>query len=413
MIWTGSTTRLARAGLALALVGMLSGCAGSAPPTNGPEAEPSPYADLASVRAFEQVQATLEAMKQVVLEDAETEREASEGMRAVLRTFAMSMDTAGDQNPKAPHFARMDTRIRKVGGDNPDAEYDNLALDSRWDYVIRGNVGTVRHVSFTINGAPGADGRRRLLAYYNERTLGADEKGEFEIHLTKADDGGPNWVDTSGGIGSILVRQYIGDREKEVLATYDVDVVGRTPYEDIPPSTDGEIAKALMESSYGLRFMFTMHRTIQPELWDTPNEFARLNSDTFGTDISSADNLYMFGTYQIDEDEALVIELDPLDVRYWNLAIESRWHETVDYRKRRTHRSLDHSVVDADGKLRFVLAHGKTPHPNWLETGGHREGWMTFRWVGERDSEVALPIVLRIDRDDVARVLAERRGDGV
>jgi hypothetical protein len=121
----------------------------------------------------------------------------------------------------------------------------------------------------------------------------------------------------------------------------------------------------------------------------------------------------MFGTYQIDEDEALVIELDPLDVRYWNLAIESRWHETVDYRKRRTHRSLDHSVVDADGKLRFVLAHGKTPHPNWLETGGHREGWMTFRWVGERDSEVALPIVLRIDRDDVARVLAERRGDGV
>jgi len=412
MIWTGSKTRLARAGLALALVGMLSGCAGSAPPTSEPEAESSPYANLASVRAFEQVQATLEAMQQVVLEDAETEREASEGMRAVLRTFAMSMDTAGDQNPKAPHFARMDTRIRKVGGDNPDAEYDNLALDSRWDYVIRGNVGTVRHVSFTINGAPGADGRRELLAYYNERTLGADEKGEFEIHLTKADDGGPNWVDTSGGIGSILVRQYIGDREKEVLATYDIDVVGRTPFEDIPPSTDGEIAKALMEASYGLRFMFTMHRTIQPELWDTPNEFARLNSDTFGTDISSSDNLYMFGTYQIEEDEALVIELDPLDVRYWNLAIESRWHETVDYRKRRTHRSLDHSVVDADGKLRFVLAHGKTPHPNWLETGGHREGWMTFRWVGERDTEVALPIVLRIDRDDVARVLAERRGDG-
>ncbi len=412
MIWTGSTTRLARAGLALALLGMLSGCAGSAPIAKEPEAEPSPYADLASVRAFEQVQATLEAMKQVVLEDAETEREASEGMRAVLRTFAMSMDTAGDQNPKAPHFARMDTRIRKVGGDNPDAEYDNLALDNRWDYVIRGNVGTVRHVSFTINGAPGADGRRSLLAYYNERTLGADENGEFEIHLTKADDGGPNWVDTSGGVGSILVRQYIGDREKEVLATYDIDVVGRTPYEDIPHSTDGEIAKALMEASYGLRFMFTMHRTIQPELWDTPNEFARLNSDTFGTDISSADNLYMFGTYQIEEDEALVIELDPLDVRYWNLAIESRWHETVDYRKRRTHRSLDHSVVDADGKLRFVLAHGKTPHPNWLETGGHREGWMTFRWVGERDSEVALPIVLRIDRDDVGRVLAERRGEG-
>ena len=217
-------------------------------------------------------------------------------------------------------------------------------------------------------------------------------------------------MDTSGGIGSILVRQYIGDRDEEILATYDVEVVGRTPFEDVPYSTDAGIAKALREASYGLAFMFTMHRTIQPELWGTPNRFARLDSDSFGTDISSADNLYMFGTYQIEEDEALVIELDPLDVRYWNIAIESRWHETVDYRKRRTHRSLDHAVVDEDGKLRFVLAHGKTPHPNWLETGGHREGWMTFRWVGGRESDVALPTVLRVDREEVPRVLAERSG---
>ncbi|MCR9093513.1 MAG: hypothetical protein NXI30_04800 [bacterium] len=389
---------------------ILAACAASPPPA--PEASANPYAELASVRAFEQVQATLEAMKQVVLEDAETEREASEGMRAILRTFAMSMDTAGDANPKAPHFARLDTKIRKVGGDNPDAEYDNVHLDNRWDYVIRGNLGTVRHVSFTISGAVQPDGRRARLAYFNERTLGADENGDFEIHLTKEDDGGPNWVDTSNGVTSILVRQYIGDRAAESLATYDIGVVGRTPYEGIPASTDREIAQALMAASYGLQFMFTMHRTIGPELWDAPNTFSSFNSDSFGEDISSADNLYMFGTYQIEEDEALVIETDPLDVRYWNLAIESRWHETVDYLTRRTHLSLDHAVVDDDGKLRFVIAHGKTPHPNWIETGGHRKGWMTFRWVGERDAEVAMPTVLRVKRADVPEVLAARSGGG-
>ena len=72
----------------------------------------------------------------------------------------------------------------------------------------------------------------------------------------------------------------------------------------------------------------------------------------------------------------------------------------------------DDAVVDDDGKLRFVIAHGKTPHPNWIETGGHREGWMTFRWVGERESTVTMPTVLRVKRTDVAEVVAARSGGG-
>ena len=402
-----------------------SGCAALGLSSNGlkaPEAptliridEPNPYRDLASVRAFDQLHTAMGEMKEGVLADAETEREAYEGMRAILRVLAMSIDTAADANHKAPHFARMDTKIRKVGGDNPDAEYDNIKLDNEWDYVILGNVGSVRHLSFTINGSRGADGRAGKLGYFNERTLKPDADGKFEIHLTKEDDGGQNWLDTSEGVSGILVRQYIGDREKEVLATYDISVVGREPDSEIPYSTDGEVARGIAGTTYGMKYMLTMHRTIMPQLWDSPNEFARLNSDDFGADISSSDNLYMLGTYQIAEDEALVIETEPLDVRYWNLAIESRWHESVDYATRRTHRSMDDVTIDADGKLRFVLAHGKTPHSNWLDTGGHVEGFMTFRWVGERDSETPTPTVIRVKRADVPAVLAERiemGGDG-
>ena len=400
-------------GLSMVALGAIGCAVGQAdpPPTTAAEAaDANPYRALQTVAAFERLQQTLDDLKEMVLEDAETEREASEGIRALLRVLAMSIDVTGDANPKAPHFARMDTQIRKVGGDNPDAEYDNLALDNRWDYVIRGNVGSVRHLSFTINGARGADGRAPALGYFNERTLAPDENGDFEIHLTKQDDGGPNWIDTSQGISSILVRQYIGDREAEVLASYEVEVVGREPDSEIPYSTDAEIARAIAGATYGTQYMMTMHRTLMPQLFDTPNQFARLNSDDFGADISGTDNLYMFGTYHIEEDEALVIETEPLDVRYWNIAIESRWHESVDYLTRRTHRSLDHSVVDPDGKLRFVLAHGKSPHPNWLDTGGHVEGFMTFRWVGERDTRATLPTVIRVKRSELPAVLAERMG---
>ncbi len=395
------------------MLGWTLGCAGGSPSALDDPAssvrDGNPYRELQSVQAFERLQAILDELKEMVLEDAETEREASEGMRVILRVLAMSSDVTGDANPKAPHFARMDTKIRKVGGDNPDAEYDNIGLDNSYDYVIRGNVGTVRHVSFTITGSRGADGRGGMIGYFNERTLEPDSEGEFEIHLTKRDDGGRNWVDTSSGISSILIRQYIGDRESEVLATYEVEVVGREADSEIPYSTDAEVARGIEGTTYGMQYMMTMHRTIMPQLFDNPNRFIRANSDDFGADISGSDNLYMFGTFQIEEDEALLIETDPLDVRYWNLAIESRWHESVDYLTRRTHRSLDHAVVDADGKLRFVLAHGKTPHPNWLDTGGHNEGFMTFRWVGERETEATLPTVIRIKRNAVATTLAERR----
>lgn len=389
------------------------GCAGAgsqSAPAEAAVAE-NPYRELESVVAFERLQKKVNDLKEMVLVDAETEREASEGMRAILRVLSMSSDVTGDANPKAPHFSRMDTKIRKVGGDNPDAEYDHVGLDNRWDYVIRGNVGTVRHVSFTINGGQSVTGRTPKIGYYNERTLNPNSDGEFEIHLTKADDGGPNWIDTSSGITSILVRQYIGDREKEVLATYDVEVMGREADSEIPYSTDREVATGIAGTMYAMQYMMTMHRTVMPGLFDRPNSFSRANSDDFGADISSSDNLYMFGTFQIEEDEALIIETDALDVRYWNLAIESRWHESVDYATRRTHRSLDHSVIDPDGKVRFVLAHGKTPHPNWLDTGGHVEGFMTFRWVGERDSQIPMPRVTRIKRSEVAAVLAERFGE--
>ena len=75
------------------------------------------FADLQSVQAFDQLLATLAEMRDMILEDAVDEREASEGMRFLLRTVAMSQEVTGDGYPRAPHFARMDTPRRKIGGE--------------------------------------------------------------------------------------------------------------------------------------------------------------------------------------------------------------------------------------------------------------------------------------------------------
>ena len=166
------------------------------------------FAELESVKAFDQFMAALADMRNMILEDAVSDREASEGMRFLLRTVAMSQDVTGDGYPPAPHFARMDTRRRKIGGDNPDAEYDNVVWDGRIDYKITGNIGSVDHLSFTaLVRQP--SGRSKSIGYVNERSLGADANGDFTLWLTAEKPDAPGaWIKTGSGDGTMLVRQY-------------------------------------------------------------------------------------------------------------------------------------------------------------------------------------------------------------
>ena len=370
-----------------------------------------PYSELQSVIAFDQLMGKLQELRKAILTDARSEREAAEGMRFILRTLAMSQDVTGDGYSPAPHFARMDTGRRKVGGDNPDGEYHTLAWDGERDYKITGNIGTVDHLSFSVL-ATQRTGRSQSLGYANERTLGADADGNFTLWLSTEKPEAPGyWIQTRPGFGSVLVRQYFGDRDKEEAARFDVEVVGRRPLDPLPASTDAEVARSIQGTGFALQGIGLLHRYVSPSIDSPPNRFLRRNSDDFGADISSPDNLYLISTYAVGPDEGLLVEVEPLDVRFWNFAIENPWHESVDYNQRRTSLTHDNVQPDPDGMVRFLVAQEPTAHANSLETAGHERGFMTFRWVGERDTEAPLPKVTRLPLTEAkARAAALARG---
>ena len=377
------------------------------------EKKPSalPYSDLQSVVAFDQLMAKLEELRQTILTDARSEREAAEGMRFILRTLAMSQDVTGDGYALAPHFARMDTERRKVGGDNPDGEYHTLAWDGKQDYKITGNIGTVDHLSFSVL-AMQRTGRSQSLGYANERTLGADADGNFTLWLSAEKPDAPGyWIQTRPGFGSVLVRQYFGNRDEEEAARFQAEVVGRERFDPLPASTDAEVARSIHGTRFALQGIGLLHRYVSPSIDSEPNRFLRRNSDDFGADISSPDNLYLISTYAVGPDEALLVEVEPLDVRFWNFAIENPWHESVDYAQRQTSRTHDDVQPDPDGMVRFLVAQEPAAHPNYLETAGHERGFMTFRWVGEPDTQTPLPKVTRLPLAEAeARAAALARG---
>lgn len=177
----------------------------------GPESD---WDGLASAQSFGLLQRALEEMRQLVLHDAESEQEAAEGLRMLLKVLAMAVDDSLHGDLANPLFRKLDPRWRDVGAYNPDAEYDQAWIDGRYDYRLSGNLGGARYVSLTVNGRdPKASSR--LVAYLDDAALrrAADASGDFTIWLTKAKPAAPGlWIalpDEADGVVIQIGRAHV------------------------------------------------------------------------------------------------------------------------------------------------------------------------------------------------------------
>lgn len=364
--------------------------------TGGGEGNPQ-YRALKSTQALIDFQDMLEQGREMVLRDARTKQEAIEGMRWLLRVAAMSTEVAADANPLYPHFQRMDTDVRKIGGDNPDAEYYHVTIDGQYDYVIRGNIGDINYLGFTFNAGKGMTPRRNV-GYLADRDLTVDEDGNFTLILAQnKPNADGDWFQIPEDASGILVRQYISDRASAVLPTLEIDLLGERPA--FRPPTDEEVAGGIVGTTFAFLKLSTLHTYILPELMEDTNTLVQATSEKFGDDIAGTDNLYMLGSYQLADDEALVIDAVPPQTRYWNIALESRWHEIIDYLHRPVSLTKDEVTYRADGSVRFVIAHRNPGVDNWLDTSGHNFGFITFRWLDGKYEDVPLPTlkVVKVD----------------
>ena len=87
------------------------------------EAMPDEVAELQSVGAWQFFQDMLRDMTSVVTEDAESEREFLEGLRAISRISALCAQLSVEADADRPSFFDMCTPNRMVGGPNPDGNY--------------------------------------------------------------------------------------------------------------------------------------------------------------------------------------------------------------------------------------------------------------------------------------------------
>jgi hypothetical protein len=337
--------------------------------------------------AWRLVRQMLDDMTKTIEADAETELELLEGLRVLARVTALCSELSLDVDAQAPWFFAMSTEARLIGGVNPDGEYPLAMIDGHYRYRVRGRRGTTAYLGFQVLAGVGLT-PRRMAAYVSDRDFEVSDDGTFSFVLavdepTAAELAGDAWVAIPEDASAVLVREYIGDRATETSADIAIEPLDRPA---VPPRpTDAVIAEQLTSMAWTIAKLTTLHRTIKPELLDTPNVLVTAEAAQLGAADTRPDNLYMIGTFRLAPDEALVIELDPPDTRYWSVTLENIWHECIDPRRRRSSLTNAAAVADADGKVRIVAAATDPKVRNWIDTGGRHRGFVTVRWLDNPD----------------------------
>jgi len=356
--------------------------------------ETSPFDELESVKSFEQLQRSIEEVKQMVLADARTEAEAIEGLRMILKHLASSANDSINTDLRNPLFAKRDPRNRDIGAYNPDAEYDQATIDGRYDYKLSGNVGTVPYLSITVNGAS-PDKFSELVAYLDDAAIRrhVDAEGNYTLWLTKEKPQAPGgWVALPDSANGVVIRQYVADRTRDALATFAIEAVG-DPLPDVETVSDEEMALRFANTTSYLVVSSTWHRTLLPQMRETPNRFVPSTATAIGASAANAENYYQMAYYELGEGEALAIDFTPPETVYWNLTSASLWHESHRYLTDPVTMTSSEVRRNPDGSVRFVLAREDPGHPNWIKTFGHERGFLILRIVGV--TEHPLPKVTR------------------
>lgn len=104
--------------------------------------------------------------------------------------------------------------------------------------------------------------------------------------------------------------------------------------------------------------------------------------------------IFRHGTYDLADDEALVIEFVPPECFYWNFQVDNRWMESLDYRWLPVTVNKHSASYDPDGSVTIVVSATDPGFGNWMTTHGHSFGAIGLRWnQAEQDVEPTVRVV--------------------
>lgn len=320
----------------------------------------------------------------------------AEGMRYLSRLTRGGLEAFVEYcDPAFPVLRRMAHETVKLGADNPDNYYFNAQISGKYTYRLRGKRNTVDYLGFfTQNGNYGSTGGLAPCGALEHRNLVVESDGTFEIILSKTREG-KNWLKIDAQTSMLMVRQTFLDRFKEVPAEVVIENRdGRTNPEPVTPAMVDEGLKTASMFVAGASLLFARWANGFQKHVNRLPLFDPAVSNAAGGDPSI---IYYHSYWKLADNESLVIDVMPPDCDSWNFQLNNYWMESLDYRYFTICINMASAVYKPDGSVRVIVAHSDPGGPNWINTCGHREGTMLWRWYrlkeGERQVEPECRVV--------------------
>ena len=348
-----------------------------------------------SLEAWGFVRKVLSDMTDLITQDARDERELLEGLRVLNRVATLCTELSLDTDTDHPHFVEMNTPFRFIGGPNPHGFYPLAMISGDRAYRVTGTRGTSTYLGMQVLAGTGLN-PRRMSNYLSDRDLVLDEQGRFNLVFSAAKPAaaelaGAQWIQIPDDATSIVVRDYIADPASAIPAHLEIELLGKGS--PAAPLTDDLLADQLTAMGWTIVKMTTLHRTVLPDLVDSPNRLVTSQAQNLGGENTTPDNLYMLGLFDLEAGQSLQLEFTPPETRYWSVTLESIWHECLEPLVRQSSVTNKGVAPGPDGRVRLIIGAEDRGNGFWLDTGGRRRGFITLRWL---DNPEAPDVAVRL-----------------
>lgn len=342
-----------------------------------------------------------------------TEQGLADGYRYLLGFVFSGIERAFFENPDFPYFRRAIQPMDKATIDNADALYLCASIDGTKSYRVTGRFTGPKAPQYLIfeahtvyAGDTGSlaelmPGGRVVTGTLDSADLTVGDDGRFEILLApqQPSDHAGNFIATAtpeetATARFLIARMLFHDWEHEFSPDLHIAQIGKEGTHPAPVDP--------ADAARNIRRVGTIVEN-QMQFW---NEFYDVvleahgdkNGDGFTLMPRNAlnepalanlamgggqsTNVYCGGVYDLQADEALVVEVVvPVPPAYMGFHLSNLWGESLDYANHTCSLNGFQSEPDADGTIRYVIADTDPGVPNWLDTAGHLGGFLTLRWT--------------------------------
>lgn len=324
-----------------------------------------------------------------VLHHPGTPRDAfnqAEGLRYLTRLTRAGLEAFVEFNdPAFPVLRRMVHETVKMGADNPDNYYFNAQISSDYSYRIIGKRNTVHYIGFfTQNGSYGTTGGLAPCGALEGSELIIEDDDSFEIVISPTKEG-KNWLKLEEETSLLIVRQTFLNRFSETPAELKIEVIGGPafPHPITPQLVDEGLKNASLFVA-GAPLLFAKWAKGFQKHTNTLPQFDPGISNAAGGD---ANIIYYHSYWKLEPDEAMLVTVTPPACDSWNFQLNNYWMESLDYRYFSICVSKGTAQYESDGSIKVIIAHDDPGQTNWLDTCGHDQGTMCWRWYRIQNNE--------------------------